>query len=78
MEYEIKSPRSANANSLEHIIKKALKQSCNLIIDISRIKDAREDTIRRFLITQAKSRKRIRNMILITKIGQIIDIMSLF
>ena len=78
MEYEIKSPRSANANSLEHIIKKALKQSCNLIIDISRIKDAREDTIRRFLITQAKSRKRIRNMILITKTGQIIDIMSLF
>ncbi|MBR6134414.1 hypothetical protein IKQ38_02960, partial [Candidatus Saccharibacteria bacterium] len=27
--YEIKSPKSANSNTLEHVLKKALKQSSN-------------------------------------------------
>lgn len=76
-EFEIKSPKSSNANSLEHLIKKALKQSSNIIIDTSRMKYSRDDSIRRFLVSQAKMRKQIKSLIMITKRGQIIDISSL-
>ena len=77
VEFEIKSPKSANANSLEHILKKAVKQSCNIIIDTSRMKNIRDDNTRRFLANQARLRKQIKKLIMITKQGQIIDVSAL-
>lgn len=77
IEFEIKFPKSANANSLEHILKKAVKQSCNIIIDTSRMKNVRDDNTRRFLINQVRIRRQINNLIMITKQGQIIDISAL-
>ncbi|MBQ3353162.1 hypothetical protein IJG89_02350 [Candidatus Saccharibacteria bacterium] len=75
--YEIKSPKSSTANSLEHLLKKALKQSPNIIIDTSRMKNVRDDSIRKFLIVQAKSRRQIKKLMMITKQGQIIDISAM-
>ena len=75
--FEIKSPKSANANSLEHILKKAVKQSCNIIIDTSRMKNIRDNNTRRFLVNQARLRKQIKKLIMITKQGQIIDVSAL-
>lgn len=77
IEYEIKSPKSATANSLEHSLKKALKQSSNLVIDSSRLKGVRDDKIRRFLVSQVRSRKQIKRMLFVTKTGKIIDIFGL-
>ena len=77
IEFEIKSPKSATANSLEHLLKKALKQSPNIIIDTSRIKKSRDENIKNFLISQVKTRKRIKHLIMITKHGQVIDISTL-
>ncbi len=77
VEFEIKSPKSSNANSLEHVLKKALRQSPNIIIDTSRMKSFRNDSVRKFLIAQVKSRKQIKKLIMITKRGQIIDISAL-
>lgn len=77
VEFEIKSPRSANSNSLEHLLKKALRQSSNIIVDMSRIKNCHDDSFRRFLITQARNRKQIKRLIMITKKGQVIDIDAL-
>lgn len=77
VEFEIKSPKSANANSLEHILKKAVRQSCNIIIDTSRMKNIRDDNTRRFLVNQARLRKQIKKLIMITKQGQIIDVSAL-
>ncbi len=77
VEFEVKSPKSANANSLEHILKKAVKQSCNIIIDTSRMKNIRDDNTRRFLVNQARLRKQIKKLIMITKQGQIIDVSAL-
>ena len=74
MAFEIKSPRSAVANSLEYTLKKALKQSENIIFDTSRIRHVKDDNIRRFLVNQMKMRKQIRRLLMITKKGQIIDI----
>ena len=77
VEFEVKSPKSGNANSLEHILKKALKQSGNIIIDTSRMNGARDDKIRSFLISQARIRKQINRLLMITKHGQLIDISAL-
>ena len=74
IEYEIKSPITSKANSLEHVLKRALKQSSNIIIDTSRMKNSRDDNTRKFLANQMSSRKQIKRLIMITKKGQIIDI----
>lgn len=76
-EYEIKSPESSRAITIERAIKKALKQCNNLIIDASRMKNARDASVTRFLVAQARSRKQIKKMLFITKKGEIIDILKL-
>lgn len=77
VEYEIKSPEKMNANSLEHLLKNALRQSSNIIIDASRMQRVRDDSLCKFLVRQANSRKQIKNLLLITKQGRIIDICAL-
>ena len=45
--------------------------------EASRMKNARDDNTRKFLIVQARSRKQIKKLIMITKQGRIIDISAL-
>ncbi len=77
VEYEIKSPLTNKPDKLERNIKRGLKQSKNIIFDSSRIKNMRDDNLRRFLTKKAKEQKQIGELVLITKRGQIIDIKSL-
>lgn len=72
--FEIKSPKSSKANSLEHILKNGLKQCDNLIIDASRIRGMNNNSIKKFLISQKRIRKQIKRLILIDKNNAIIDI----
>ncbi len=76
VEYEIKSPETAKLTSIEQLIRKALKQSPNIIIDSSQCK-IRDDTLRRYLVYKSREQKQIKQMLLITKSRQIIDIKSL-
>ena len=76
-EYEIKSPESFNANTFEHKLKDATKQSPNLIIDTSRIKYIKDSKVRMFLVNQMRMQKQIKKLIMVTKKGQIIDISKL-
>lgn len=73
VEYEIKSPRSSTPNSLEHLLKKSLKQSQNIIISLMRINGI-HSSILHFLAIQAKTRKRLKKLLVVTKQGRIIDI----
>ena len=77
VEYEIKSPITNKPDKLERNIKRALKQSKNIIIDSSRIKGMRDDNLRRFLVKKARQQKQIGRLLLITKRGRIIDIKTL-
>ena len=77
VEYEMKSPLTNKPDKLERNIKRGLKQSKNIIFDSSRIKNMRDDNLRRFLTKKAKEQKQIGELIFITKRGQIIDIKSL-
>ena len=73
----MKSPFTNKPDKLERNIKRGLKQSKNIIFDSSRIRNMRDDNLRRFLTKKVKGQKQIGELILITKHGQIIDIKSL-
>lgn len=76
-EFEIKSPRSFNANSLEHLLKKASRQAPNIVIDTVRLRSVRDEKVRRFLCNQFKKKSSIKRLLMISKQGVIIDIESL-
>ncbi len=61
------------------MIKRALRQSPNLIIDSSRTngKRIRDDQIRKFLIGKVRRHKQIKRMLFITRNKQIIDIKAM-
>lgn len=71
--FEIKSPFSGRPCSIEQNIRRALIQSNNIIIDISRIKKIDEKSLRSFLSRKVKQQKQIGRLLLITKNGNIID-----
>ena len=77
IEFEIKSPETFNANSLQHKLRDASKQSPNIIIDTSRIRKIHDQKIMVFLIHQVRKQKQIKCLLMITKRGQIIDISAL-
>ena len=83
VEYELKSPRSPKPNSMEQLIKDALykKQCPNIVFDSLRLKGVRENEICNFLISQVKKRKKIENLLFVTRrgknTGRIIDIFTL-
>jgi len=61
------------------LIKRALRQSPNLIIDSSRTngKRIRDDQIRKFLIGKVRRHEQIKRMLFITRNKQIIDIKAM-
>lgn len=79
VEYEMKSPRSFKTNSMEQLLKDALykKQCPNIIFDSLRLKGIRDGKVCEFLISQVKMRKKIKNLLFVTKRGKIVDIFAL-
>ena len=77
IEYEIKSPELFNANTLEHTLKRATKQSLSIIISTIRTKKAKDTKIEKFLIGQMRKQKQIKCILMINKKEQIIDISKL-
>lgn len=77
--YEMKSPRSHKTNSMEQLIKDALyKKRCpNIIFDSLRLKGAHDEIIQRFLISQIKKRKAIKNILFVNKRHEVVDIRKL-
>ena len=76
IEFEMKAPKTDKTSSLEQVIRKALKQSPNIIIDSFRMK-IRDDVAKKFLVKKCQEQKQIKRMIFITKKGEIIDIFDL-
>ena len=76
--YEIKSPKTRNTNTIEHRLKEAIRrQSCNLIVDSSRLKGMSDRNLQNWLIDRCKRQPQIKKMIFLNKNGQIIDIKAL-
>lgn len=73
LEWEIKSPIGKSSRTIENNLRLALKQSANVIIDLSRIKQP-EDKCIGVIKRRAKKLGRIKKIMIITKSRQIIEL----
>ena len=74
IEWELKSPQGDGAKTIENILKKAAKQSKNIILDFSRIKMNGSHALSRTKYYLRSSKHGIKKLIIITKSHKIIDL----
>jgi hypothetical protein len=71
--YELKSPLG-KMDSIERNLKRAVRQSDNIVFDCRRMKVNNNDAIERTLVKKLATQKQIKNLIFINKYGKIVDI----
>lgn len=76
--WEIKSPRSDKLSAVERNLKRATKQSCNIVIDSHRMSKLRDTTIQNFLVQKFKQQKSIKRLLFVNRKRQVIDISIIF
>lgn len=75
--YEIKSPKTDKLSAIERNLKRATRQSSNIIIDSRRMHKIHDATIQRFLIQKLKQQKTIKKILFVNRRHEIIDISDL-
>jgi hypothetical protein len=60
--WEIKSPKTDKLSAIERNLKKASKQSSNIVIDSQRMSKLRDSSIQHYLINKLKEQKPIRKL----------------
>ena len=73
IEWELKSPRGDGVKTIENILKKARKQSNNIILDFSRTKMNGNQALSRTRHYLHNNKHGIKKLIIITKSHKIID-----
>ena len=73
IEWELKSPQGDGVKTIENILKKATKQSNNIILDFSRIKMNGNQALSRTRYYLHNNKHRIQRLIIITKNHKVID-----
>ena len=73
VEWEMKSPQGDGAKTIENILKKAAKQSKNIILDFSRIKMSSSRAISRTKYYLRNNKHGIKKLLIIAKNRKIID-----
>ena len=71
-EWEIKTPIGKNSRTIENIMRRVLKQSVNIVLDLRYIGLADEKSLRE-IERQMGLMKRIKNVIVINRNGEIVD-----
>jgi hypothetical protein len=72
--WEIKSPKTDKLSAVERNLKKATKQSCNIIFDSQRMSKIHDSTIYDFLQKKLRQQKSIKKLIFINRKREVIDI----
>ena len=73
IEWELKSPQGNGVKTIENILKKAAKQSNNIILDFSRIKMNSNQALSRTRYYLHNNKHRIQRLIIVTKNHKVID-----
>jgi hypothetical protein len=76
--YEIKSPKTDKLSAVERNLKRATKQSGNIIIDSRRMSKLHDATIRKFLAQKLKQQKTIKKILFVNRKHDVIDISDIF
>jgi hypothetical protein len=72
--YEIKSPKTDKLSAVERNLKRATKQSSNIIIDSRRMSKLHDATIQKFLAQKLKQQKTIKKILFVNRKHKVIDI----
>ena len=75
--YEIKSPRTDKLSAVERNLKRATKQSGNIIIDSRRMSKLHDATIQKFLAQKLKQQKSIKSILFVNRKHEVIDISTI-
>lgn len=75
--YEIKAPKTDKLSAVERNLKRASRQSGNIIIDSRRMSKIHDATIQRLLVQKFKQQKTIKRLLFVNRRQQIIDISTL-
>jgi contact-dependent growth inhibition (CDI) system CdiA-like toxin len=75
--YEIKSPRADKLSAVERNLKRATKQSGNIIVDSRRMRKIHDTTIQSFLLQKLKQQRTIKKLLFVNRKHEIIDISEL-
>lgn len=73
--WEIKSPKGGSSRTIENNLRLALKQSCNIIIDLHRINRPENQCLRE-IKKQAQLAKKLKRLLVVTKQNKILSIKS--
>lgn len=71
--WELKSPTGSGKRTVQHALQSALKQSSNVVIDARRSK-MHINKLKRELAWQSSRTKKLKRLILITKISDIVEL----
>lgn len=75
---EFKSSEGSKSRTIEHVIKKAAKQSENLVFDSCRMKNIRDQSIQNFLIKLLKTNRiGIKRILFVNRNRDVVDINKL-
>ncbi|TAH33838.1 hypothetical protein EYC58_00135 [Candidatus Saccharibacteria bacterium] len=72
--WEMKSPKTDKLSAIERNLKKATKQSGNIIIDSHRMGKLRDTSIQKLLIQKYRQQKTIKKLFFVNRKRQVIDI----
>lgn len=74
LKWEIKSPKTDKLSAIERNLKRASKQSENIVIDSQRMSKLHDNTIQRKLTEKLKTQKAIKHILFVNRKRQVIDI----
>jgi hypothetical protein len=75
--WELKSPKTDKLSAIERNLKRATKQSGNVVIDSRRMHKLQDRTVQKFLLQKYKQQKTIKQLLFVNRRHQVIDISEL-
>jgi len=75
--WEMKSPNTDKLNQIKNNLKRARRQSQNVIIDSQRVKYIPDQIIQKFLVARYKEQKTIKGLLFVNRKRKVIDITKL-
>ena len=72
--WELKAPRTDKLSAIERNLKRAAKQSGNIVIDSRRLHKIHDSTVQNFLLQKLKQQKTIKKLLFVNRKHQVIDI----
>ncbi len=75
--WELKAPKTDKLSAIERNLKRATKQSSNIVIDSHRLRKIHDSTIQALLLQKFKQQKTIKKLLFVNRKHQVIDISTL-